>query len=74
MAFRKVVVDSIKFSFYFEGYGLYEDADFSIRALQFGKMSLTLKCNYIITMMLRVTESILLWQNGGTQWLVCMAN
>jgi hypothetical protein len=23
------VVDSIKFSFYFEGYGLYEDADFS---------------------------------------------
>ncbi|MBC5841416.1 MAG: glycosyltransferase [Flavobacteriaceae bacterium] len=37
MAFRKVVVDSIKFSFYFEGYGLYEDADFSIRALQFGK-------------------------------------
>lgn len=37
MAFRKNVVDQIQFSSYFEGYGLYEDADFSIRALQFGK-------------------------------------
>ena len=36
-AFRKIVFDSIQFSPYFEGYGLYEDADFSIRALQFGK-------------------------------------
>jgi GT2 family glycosyltransferase len=36
MAFRKVVFDKIKFSSYFEGYGLYEDADFSIRALAFG--------------------------------------
>ena len=36
-AFRRKVVDSIRFSPYFEGYGLYEDADFSIRALQFGK-------------------------------------
>jgi len=36
-AFRKKVFDSIRFSSYFEGYGLYEDADFSIRALQFGK-------------------------------------
>jgi GT2 family glycosyltransferase len=36
-AFRKKVFDSIRFSTYFEGYGLYEDADFSIRALQFGK-------------------------------------
>ncbi len=35
-AFRKIVFDSIQFSSYFEGYGLYEDADFSIRALQFG--------------------------------------
>ena len=37
MAFRKVVVDNQKFSEYFEGYGLYEDADYSIRALKFGK-------------------------------------
>jgi len=37
MSFRKKVVETIKFSHYFEGYGLYEDADFSIRALQFGK-------------------------------------
>ena len=36
-SFRKVVFDTIKFSHYFEGYGLYEDADFSIRAQQFGK-------------------------------------
>ena len=31
-AFRKKVVDSIGFSSYFEGFGLYEEADFSIRA------------------------------------------
>lgn len=36
-AFRKIVFDSIKFSTYFEGYGLYEDADFSLRALKYGK-------------------------------------
>jgi GT2 family glycosyltransferase len=36
-AFRKKVFEAIRFSTYFEGYGLYEDADFSIRALQFGK-------------------------------------
>lgn len=37
MSFRKGVTENISFSTYFEGYGLYEDADFSIRALQFGK-------------------------------------
>lgn len=37
MSFRRIVVDNIKFSNYFDGYGLYEDADFSIRALKFGK-------------------------------------
>lgn len=37
MSFRKVVTDRISFSPYFEGYGLYEDADFSLRALKFGK-------------------------------------
>lgn len=42
MNFRKSVFDSIKFSTYFEGYGLYEDADFSLRALQLGQ-------NYIAT-------------------------
>jgi GT2 family glycosyltransferase len=42
-AFRKKVVDSIRFSSYFEGYGLYEDADFSIRALQFGKNAINTK-------------------------------
>lgn len=37
MSFRKKVFDKISFSKFFEGYGLYEDADFSLRALQFGK-------------------------------------
>ncbi|MHC0442722.1 glycosyltransferase family 2 protein [Flavobacterium sp. 3-210] len=37
MSFRKSVFDKINFSVFFEGYGLYEDADFSLRALQFGK-------------------------------------
>jgi GT2 family glycosyltransferase len=36
-SFRKTLFDEIKFSHYFEGYGLYEDADFSIKALQYGK-------------------------------------
>lgn len=37
MSFRKSLFEHIKFSRFFEGYGLYEDADFSVRALQFGK-------------------------------------
>lgn len=37
-AFKKEVLQKIKFSTYFEGYGLYEDADFCIRAKQFGKL------------------------------------
>jgi GT2 family glycosyltransferase len=36
-AFRKIVYENINFSTYFEGYSLYEDADFSIRALQYGE-------------------------------------
>ncbi|MDO7172709.1 glycosyltransferase family 2 protein [Mariniflexile sp. AS56] len=36
-SFKRIVFKNIKFSTYFEGYGLYEDADFSIRALKFGK-------------------------------------
>lgn len=42
-AFRKKVFDSLRFSTYFEGYGLYEDADFSIKALQFGKNAINTK-------------------------------
>lgn len=37
-SFRKKIFDSISFSTYFEGYGLYEDADFSIRAQYFGSI------------------------------------
>jgi len=36
-SFRRIVFENNKFSTYFEGYGLYEDADYSIRAQQFGK-------------------------------------
>jgi hypothetical protein len=36
-SFKKSLFEHISFSTYFEGYGLYEDADFSIKALQFGK-------------------------------------
>ncbi|HLF51241.1 glycosyltransferase family 2 protein [Flavobacterium sp.] len=36
-SFRRIVFENTKFSTFFEGYGLYEDADYSIRALQFGK-------------------------------------
>ena len=35
--FRRTFFEQFQFSTYFEGYGLYEDADFSIHALQFGK-------------------------------------
>ena len=42
MSFRKSVFDKINFSEYFEGYGLYEDADFSIKASRFGQ-------NYVAT-------------------------
>jgi GT2 family glycosyltransferase len=36
-SFRKNVFNQIKFSSYFEGYGLYEDADFSIRVARLGE-------------------------------------
>ncbi len=36
-SFRKNIFDALKFSTYFEGYGLYEDADFCLRALKYGK-------------------------------------
>ncbi len=36
-SFKKIVYQNIKFSTYFEGYGLYEDADYSLRALKYGK-------------------------------------
>lgn len=39
-SFRKTVFDSLQFSEYFEGYGLYEDADFSLRVAKKGKMYL----------------------------------
>lgn len=39
-SFRKTVFDSIQFSTYFEGYGLFEDTDFSLRLAQKGKLYL----------------------------------
>jgi GT2 family glycosyltransferase len=42
-SFRRIVFNSIKFSAFFEGYGLYEDADFSLRASKFGKNIISTK-------------------------------
>ncbi len=39
-SFRKTVFDTLQFSTFFEGYGLYEDADFSIRVAKAGKIYL----------------------------------
>ena len=39
-SFKKELFDRIQFSTYFEGYGLYEDADFSLRASQLGQLYL----------------------------------
>ena len=37
-SFRKTVFRTLQFSTYFEGYGLYEDADFTLRAAKIGKL------------------------------------
>lgn len=37
-SFKKEIFDKIRFSSYFEGYGLYEDADFSLRLSKKGKI------------------------------------
>lgn len=37
-SFRKTVFRSLRFSTYFEGYGLYEDADFTLRVTKIGKL------------------------------------
>ncbi|WP_333875294.1 glycosyltransferase family 2 protein [Flavobacterium sp.] len=37
-SFRKSVFESFQFSTYFEGYGLYEDADFTLRLSKTGKL------------------------------------
>lgn len=37
-SFKKTVFDNFQFSHYFEGYGLYEDADFTLRLSKTGKL------------------------------------
>ncbi len=37
-SFKKKVFDNLQFSTYFEGYGLYEDADFTLRLSKTGKL------------------------------------
>ena len=39
-SFRKTVFEQFQFSTYFEGYGLYEDADFTLRVSKVGKLFL----------------------------------
>jgi GT2 family glycosyltransferase len=38
MSYRRHIFDTLRFSDYFIGYGLYEDADFSLRTTRFGKL------------------------------------
>jgi glycosyltransferase involved in cell wall biosynthesis len=38
MSFKRSLFEKIQFSEFFQGYGLYEDADFSLRAAQLGKL------------------------------------
>ncbi len=42
-AYKKSLFDKIQFSEFFQGYGLYEDADFTLRAAQFGKIYINTK-------------------------------
>lgn len=42
-SFRKKVFDNLFFSTYFEGYGLYEDADFCLRVAKMGKLFINTK-------------------------------
>ncbi len=42
-SFRKTVFETLHFSHYFEGYGLYEDADFTLRLSDLGKLYLNTK-------------------------------
>jgi GT2 family glycosyltransferase len=37
-SYRKTIFNTLKFSTYFEGYGLYEDADFSLRLAKLGSL------------------------------------
>ncbi len=39
-SFKKTVFEMLQFSTYFEGYGLYEDADFTLRVSKIGKLYL----------------------------------
>ena len=42
-SYKKEVFNTLKFSTYFEGYGLYEDADFSLRMAKTGKLYINTK-------------------------------
>jgi GT2 family glycosyltransferase len=42
-SFKKSVFDTFQFSTYFEGYGLYEDADFTLRLSKIGKLYINTK-------------------------------
>lgn len=42
-SYRKSVFDTLQFSTYFEGYGLYEDADFTLRLSEIGKLYVNTK-------------------------------
>jgi len=45
MSYKKSVFKDISFSTFFEGYGLYEDKDFSLQASKFGNIFINTKAN-----------------------------
>ena len=77
-SFQKKVFETHQFSTYFEGYGLYEDADFCLRVAKTGKLYLLemqekYKIIEPLSCCLRASQSISLWQNGSAKRLVCLA-
>ncbi|UBZ11200.1 glycosyltransferase [Leeuwenhoekiella palythoae] len=46
-AYRKTLFEELSFSSYFEGYGLYEDADFSLRASKLGSLWINTKAQLL---------------------------
>ena len=45
MSYKKKVFDKLSFSMFYEGYGLYEDKDFSLQASKLGRIYINTKAN-----------------------------
>jgi len=73
-SFKKSVFATFQFSTYFEGYGLYEDTDFSLRVAKTGKLYLNTaaKLSHYHNPSGRPNQ-YQYGKNGGAQRLVCVA-